>query len=264
MSRVIKGLSVRIQSPRVVEYKSNQPVEDQNGGYPEPVSEVDVGQLKDQTAQILKETEQMVKELLETARQEAEKIIKNAREEAQRLTQEGREKLRKIEEEAYNKGWQEGCRLGSQAAKDEYREKLQEADSVLEKAGEEKWKIVAGSEDETVRLAVAVARKVIDREIETSPEIVVDMVKRAIQRATDREELTVRVNPDNLDATINAKDEISQKITGIRKLKVLADPAITPGGCVVESPNGTVDARVERQLSELEQVLTEVNPNAEI
>ena len=224
------------------------------------ISEQDVGQLKDQAAQILSETEQMVKELLGTARQEAEKIIRNSREEAQALIEGGREKLREIEEEAYAKGWQEGTK----AAREEYEAKLREADAILDKAQEEKWQVVAGSEEEIVRLSVAVARKVINREMETNPEIVADMVKRAIQKATDREELTVRVNPDNLDVTINARDDISQQVKGIRKLKVLADPAIAPGGCVVESHNGTVDARIERQMNEIEQALMEVNPNAEV
>ncbi|WP_418790247.1 FliH/SctL family protein [Phosphitispora sp. TUW77] len=261
MSRVIKGLSVKLQSPLIVQHTndtgSETPPPDDSGGL---ISEQDVGQLKDQAAQILTETEQMVKELLETARLEAEKIIRNAREEALAIIEEGRENLRKIEEEAYSKGWQEG----DEAARKKYEEKLKSADDILEKAHEKKWQVVAGSEEDIVRLAVAVARKVINREIETSPEIVIDMVKLAIRKATDREELTVRVNPDNLDVTINAKDNISQEMKGIRKLKVLADPDIARGGCVVESNNGTVDARIERQMNEIEQALMEVNPNAEV
>jgi len=260
LSKVIKGLSVKLQSPMIVRHSSDTGPEKPPDDYHGPISEQDVGQLKDQAAQILSETEQMVKELLGTARQEAEKIIRNSREEAQALIEGGREKLREIEEEAYAKGWQEGTK----AAREEYEAKLREADVMLEKAQEEKWQVVAGSEEEIVRLAVAVARKVINREMETNPEIVVDMVKRAIQKATDREELTVRVNPDNLDVTINARDDISQQVKGIRKLKVLADPAIAPGGCVVESHNGTVDARIERQMNEIEQALMEVNPNAEV
>ncbi len=260
MSKVIKGLSVKLQSPMVVRHSNDAALEKSPENYREPISEQDVGQLKDQAAQILSETEQMVKELLGTARQEAEKIIRNAREEAQTIIEGGRAKLREIETEAFNKGWEDG----SKAARDEYEEKLRDAKAVLDKAHEEKWQVVAGSEEEIVRLAVAVARKVIDREIETGPDIVVDMVKRAIQKASDREELTVRVNPDNLDVTINARDDISQEVKGIRKLKVLADPAIAPGGCVVESHNGTVDARIERQMNEIEQALMEVNPNAEV
>lgn len=268
MSKVIKSLSVKIQSPRVVQ--SNKPFDClDSAGFADisvfdpgnDMAEQDISELKDQAGEILAETEQMVKELLETAREEAEKIIRSANEEARRVVAEGRENLKKIEDEAYHKGWQEGYTEAALKAEKECEERLLEARNTVDKAREERCQIIAGSEEEIIQLSMAVARKIIDHELAASPEIVVEMVKRAIQKATDREELTVRVNPEGLDATINARDDISQSVKGIRKLKVLADPAIAPGGCVVESPNGTVDARVERQLSEIEQVLTEVNPN---
>ncbi len=271
MSRLIKFFSIQIQPPMIIE-SNNTPLSDDEGmadWYPgatdtaeKPDSMGETEQIRDQASEILQETEQMVRELIQTGRQEAEKIIKNAKEEASRIVAEGQENLRQIEEEAYRHGWQEGYKEGKRIAEDEYDAKLREAASLVEKAHEARQRIVAGSEDEIVQLAVAVARKIIGRELATDPDIIVDIVKRAIQKTTDREELTVRVNPENLDSTINAHDEIARSAKGVRKLKVLADPTVTPGGCVVETSNGTVDARIERQLSEIEQALTEVSPNA--
>ncbi len=255
MSRVIKSTSVKIQSIRVL------------GSNSVPVSaktenDDSVVQVKEQAGQILLETEQMVKELIQTARQEAEKIIGNANEEAFKIIADSEEKLKQAEEEGFRQGWQSGYEEGGKTAEDEYSHKLLEAQQVVEEAHQERMQIIAGAEDEVVQLAMAVSRKIIERELVTRPEIIVEMVKRAIQKVTDREELTVRVNPDNLDSTINAQEEIAQSAKGVRKLKVLADPAIASGGCVVESSNGTVDARVERQLNEIEQALMEVSPNA--
>jgi len=286
LSKVIKSTSVQISSPKVVGSEDvlvpNLAGEDFNGYDFSPSCETncipdaaefsavsidlanvrDVETLKAQTSEILRETEQMVKELLETARREAEKIIKNANNGAENVISEGRVRLKDIEDEAYQRGWQAGSQDGRNHAEEEYQIRLQEAQNLLDKAAEERHSIIAGSEDEIVQLAVTVARKIISHELAVNPDTIVDIVKRAIDKTSDREELTVWVNPENLESTISAQEDISLSSKGIRKLKILADATVAPGGCVVETQNGTVDARVERQLSEIEQALMEVGPNA--
>lgn len=286
LSKVIKSTSVKIIPPKVVGsediFALNHTGEDFSGCDFSPGCETnfipdnaeipvvsidpadfrDVETVKAQTNEILRETEQMVKELLETARREAEKIIRNANVGAEEVISEGRVRLKDIEEEAYQRGWQAGSHDGRKHVEEEYQDRLQEAQNLLDKAAEERQSIIAGSEDEIVQLAVTVARKIISHELAVNPDTIVDIVKRAIDKTSDREELTVRVNPENLESTISAQEDISQSSKGIRKLKILADSTVAPGGCVVETQNGTVDARVERQLSEIEQALMEVGPNA--
>ena len=286
LSKVIKSSAVKINPPKVVggeeTFVPNRTGEDFNGYDSPPGCETnfvpdntelpavsinydnvrDVETVKAQTSEILLETEQMVKELLGTARREAEKIIKNANNGAENVISEGRVRLKDIEEEAYQRGWQAGSQDGRKHAEEEYQARLQEAQDLLDKAAEERQSIIAGSEDEIVQLAVTVARKIISHELAVNPDTIVDIVKRAIDKTGDREELTVRVNPENLESTINAQEDISLSSKGIRKLKILADSTVAPGGCVVETQSETVDARVERQLSEIEQALMEVGPNA--
>jgi len=263
-SRVIKSLSVNLQPPRIVEHTGIVELLQHKAALDLPlqVSEQEVADLKEQAGQILAETEEMVKDLLETARVEAEKIIRSANEEARRIVEEGRERLKQEEEEAFNKGWKTGYAEGAGKAEEEFSRKIRDAEELVNTAVEERERIVAGSEQEIIKLAIAVAEKIIGRELETGRETIADMVKRAVAKAADREELTVRVNPDNMDSVINAKEDIVRSIKGVGKIKVLADPAVSPGGCVVEGSSGMVDARIESQVAEIEQALAEVNPNA--
>ena len=273
MSKVLKSFTVKMESPVLIEHdpqtavdnelaaadaKMAEPEKDELEGI-EP--EAYMAQVRAQADEILRETEEMVKDLLKTARQEAEKIITNANEEAAQAVSQGREQAKQIEQESQQQGWQDGYGQAVREAGEEYADRLEEAQNIVEKAHQERQEIIAGSEDEIVQLAMAVARKVISNELIVNPGSIVEIVKRAILKAADREEVTVRVNPENLDTTISARDEISQSFKGIRKFKVLADASVTPGGCVVETPNGNVDARIERQLGEIEQVLLEVGSN---
>lgn len=273
MSKVFKAFSVKIESPVVIEHglepEVNSEIAIAGAGMEEPENdkidgiepEAYMAQVRAQADEILRETEEMVKDLLQTARQEAEKIIRNANEEAARVVAGGREQAKQIEQEAQQQGWQDGYDRGSQKAEEEYTGRLEEAKNIVQKAHLERQEIIAGSEDEIIQLALAVARKIISNELVVNPDSIVEIVKRAVLKVTDREEVTVRVNPENLDTTISAQDEISQSVKGIRKFKVLADTGVAPGGCVVETPNGNVDARIERQLDEIEQALMEVGPN---
>lgn len=289
MSKVIKSSSVNIKSPKVIAHEDAElgapiPIHQADGqtfdSYEGPntgqttewekpsknkedfeTEQINLENVREQTAEILQETEQMVRELLETARQEAQKILKKANEDFEAMINSGHEQVRQIHEEAYSKGREEGYQEGLQIAEEDSRTKLLEAEKLVEKAWQERREIVDGSENEILQLAMAVARKVVSEEITLNSECVVGIVKKAVQKATDRQELTIRVNPDNLDLTLNAEEKILKFAPGIRKLRVTADPAVSTGGCVVETPNETVDARIERQLDEIEQALVEVSSN---
>lgn len=273
MSKVFKAFSIKMESPVLIEHGQDPDINDEvaaaDAGKEEPENDelegvepkVYMAQVRAQADEILRETEEMVKDLLRTARQEAEKIIRNANDEAARLVADSQERAKQIEQEAQQQGWEDGYERGTHKAGEEYSGRLEEANDIVQNAFAERQEIIAGSEDEIIHLAMAVARKVISNELVANPESIVEIVKRAIQKVTDREEVSVRVNPENLDTTISAQDEISQSVKGIRKFKVLADPSVTLGGCVVETPNGNVDARIERQLEEIEQALMEVGPN---
>lgn len=273
MSKVYKAFSVIIESPLLIEHSLEPDVDDLSGaadaGADEP--EIDdlgglepqayLAQVRVQADEILQETEDMVKDLLQTARQEAEKIIMTANEEAAGIVTKGREQAAQIQQEAQQQGWQDGFNQGAQVAAAEYSGKLAEAENIVKKAHLERQELIAGSEEEIVQLAMAVARKVICTELKINPEAIIEIVKRALLKVSDREMVTVRVNTDDLDIAISAQEQISQSVQGIKKFKVLADTGVSQGGCVVETPNGNVDARIERQLSEMEQAVMEVGSN---
>lgn len=275
MSRVLKAGQIKLQEPVVIssahfivpgeeapeeEIASPSEADDQ----PEIIDVdkyEDLEKIKSEADAILLETEQMVKELLETARQEAEKIINSANEKADNIITEGKARLQQIEDEAYQKGWQKGFAEGAEEAQKSHAGILAEAKEKLDDAVKEREKIIRKAEVEIAQLAVAVAKKIIFREMFADPSIVGDIVQEAIRKVTDREEITVKVHPADLDFVLSRQDDFAKNIKGIRKLKILADNAVSPGGCVIETPSGTVDARIESQLSEIEQSLLEVSSN---
>ncbi len=164
--------------------------------------------------------------------------------------------LLEAEQEARARGMTEGMRRAEEA----YQAKLARLEGLISRMQAEREEFFTRVEPEVVRLAVAIAEKIIQQELETRPEVVVDMVKQAMRRLRDREVLRVSVNPRDLERVKEAKEDLIGAVDGVKELHVMEDRRVDPGGVVIESPNGTLDARVRTQIEEIERALESAAP----
>ncbi|MHB8766349.1 MAG: FliH/SctL family protein, partial [Deferrisomatales bacterium] len=104
---------------------------------------------------------------------------------------------------------------------------------------------------QVVELVLAVAGRVLGPLAESDQQAVVRVVERALRLLSDRENLTLRVNPADLRSLVEAKPTLLEAIDGIQKLTVVEDPSVKRGGCLVQTPSAEIDARLETQLGEL-------------
>jgi len=162
-------------------------------------------------------------------------------------------------EVARRKGLAEGIHTAEQA----YREKLARLDALAASLAGERQEFFDRIEPELVRLSIVIAEKVIGRELEVAPETVLDIVRSAMKRLRERESLRLSVNPRDLDTVKNARDDLISAVDGVRKLEVVEDRRVDPGGCVIESPSGTLDARMKTQIDEVSRALGEAVPEPE-
>ena len=162
-------------------------------------------------------------------------------------------------EVARRKGLAEGIHTAEQA----YREKLARLESQAAALAAERQEFFDRIEAELVRLSIVIAEKVIGRELELTPETVLDVVRSAMKRLRERETLRLSVNPRDLDTVKNARDDLISAVDGVRKLEVVEDRRVDPGGCVIESPSGTLDARMKTQIDEVSRALGEAVPGPE-
>lgn len=250
LSKVLKAGQLNIRSPLTVKPRVEIEIDSD-------VPQGEQGEIAGEAAAILRETEERVRQLMEQARREGEKIINNAREEAARILAEAQGKREEILAESRRRGYEEGFRAGREEGLATWQERLAEIEKSAVKALEEKEKILRAAEAEIVQLAVAVAGRIIRREVTLDSTIVLRIVREALNRVTDREEVVIKVNPEDLDLVLAAQEEIRGGVAGIGKLKIVADAGVSRGGCVIENAGGTVDARLERQLEEIEAALLE-------
>ncbi len=165
--------------------------------------------------------------------------------------------------EAERAARERGLAKGMKAAEEAYQAKLARLEALSASLQEERATFFDRVEPELVRLAVTIAEKIIGRELELRPELVVEMVQEAMKRVRERERLRVSVNPRDLEQIRAAREDLLRAVDGVRKLDLIEDRRVDSGGCLIESENGTLDARISTQLAEIGRALEGVMPEGD-
>ena len=126
--------------------------------------------------------------------------------------------------------------------------------ALIEMAGAERHKIIEGAEPEIVKLAVGIAERVLHQQIALDRNVVIEMVKHAVTRLVDRERITVRVNPADLERMREHRDEVLA-LGDVETMRIIEDQRVDRGGVVLETDGGTVDAKISTQLAQVRRVL---------
>lgn len=173
------------------------------------------------------------------ARAEAIRILAQAETDAAAILQQAEFVAREAREKAYR----DGCESA-----------LYEWQALLLQAREQRDQALAGVERDVLRLAVKIAEKILGRELARDKKAVVDIVATALRQARRNEMITLRVNPADLPVIEQHRQRFEQ-VGRNQFLDIVPDPAVTAGGCVIESESGAIDAQLGTQLRVLERAL---------
>ena len=109
------------------------------------------------------------------------------------------------------------------------------------------------AEADVVQLALAIARRVIRREIASDPDALRGLVIAALEKLQAQEISRVKVHPSHLAMV---KSCLQVALNG-GLVEVLADSSRELGSVVFETARGNLDASVDSQLQEIERGLTD-------
>ncbi|MCF4150614.1 flagellar assembly protein FliH [Dethiosulfovibrio sp. F2B] len=127
--------------------------------------------------------------------------------------------------------------------------------------------LLAANPYRLVRLWQKVLSRLLVREVAFDQEAALRLLKGLLSRASEKEDLRVYLNPDDLDLIESQKGNFGDLMRGIRNIEFMADDEVDKGSCIVETGLGIYDARWRTQLEqigvEVEGVLTEGMANDE-
>lgn len=118
-------------------------------------------------------------------------------------------------------------------------------------------KVMRQSEDDVVNLVMMVARKVILREVTQDRHILSAVIQAAISDVSIRDEITIRLNPEDHALVSSNPNEYLRKELLTDKMQLKADASVQPGSCQIDTEMGTIDAGIDAQLDEIFRHLLE-------
>jgi flagellar assembly protein FliH len=119
----------------------------------------------------------------------------------------------------------------------------------------ERLQWLAKWEQNAVHLAVAIAQKVIRRNVATQPQITLTLVREALELASGSQSLKVYLNPQDHAALGKQLQELTKQLSNLTPAEILSHENVTPGGCVVQTEFGVIDQQIEAQLSRIAEEL---------
>jgi flagellar assembly protein FliH len=152
-------------------------------------------------------------------------------------------------QQARQAGMEKGLRQAREEAAAEMQGALDRLASTIQELAQVKRKIRHEAETELVKLALAIARRILHREVSADPQSICGIVYAALQRLQNREIARIRVFPAALQAVRSALERNG----GMAAIEIIPDTLLQPGGIVFETALGELDASVETQLQEIER-----------
>lgn len=154
---------------------------------------------------------------------------------------------------AVAEGRAEGERRGWEAAKDDVAAAIARLGEALEKIEASARAAAKPYASELVELALIVARELIGAEIGRDPAPLVQLIERCLDDVVGESAITIKLHPADRAALIAARPDLLRP-----DLRVIEDPTLARGGCLVESARRMVDARLEERLDNVREGLREL------
>jgi flagellar assembly protein FliH len=194
---------------------------------------------------------------------QAEETIRRASVTADEIIAQSQLDSERVKKLAYQDGFQQGSREGYDRG---YREGLAkakedaaviraQANDVLNQTEELRREKLEELEQEIVGLAVEIAERLLTVQLSQDQEVILSVASESLRLVADRPSVVLFVSPAELELVESKKDELKSLLPARAQLQVVADAAIEPGGCRIDTGQGGVDATMETRREALQKAL---------
>ena|ERR1700676_5426197 len=202
---------------------------------------------------------------LEDLSQQAGKYLDEVRAQAAQILAEAQKQAEVVCRRAEEEGRQAALRAAEKVLDEKVAARMQTLLPALQKTiadvADAKQAWLRHWERTAVRLAAAMAAKIVRRQLPNLPNVTIDLVREALEMAAGAGQVRIHLNPADHAALGSHVQRLAGEFRGIGAAELIADPQVTPGGCRVETAHGSIDQQFESQLARIEEELTRGNEN---
>ena len=264
---VIKGNLINKNVKSVVISTDRNKVEENNKNIKKEFETLD--EIQEKSEELFFEHEEKMEYETESETERLENIIENKRVELENIQVEAvktikdaEKKAKEILENAINdtnsevndikaNAWEEGFNRGKQEAMQRMEEDVDavliSANKVLTESSIKAREIFQDNKSEIIKLSFEIAKKIIKKEV-SDKEVLFENLVEAMKKAQSNKELKIFVNWEQLSFGKEIKDILKNNFQGIETIDIIEDRTVEPGGCIIETKLGKIDATIKNQL----------------
>jgi flagellar assembly protein FliH len=227
-------------------------------------AEVEVERIKNEAEEtafkLMQKSNVDVRKAKEEAEVEAEQILDNARAEVDRIMEEAKRQAEEILAEAKRNAYGEGREEGFKEGQEEVTRLVERLHAMLNAASDKRQELLNNTEKQIVDLVLLISRKVVKVISESEKKVVIENVKQALEKVKGETEITIKVNTQDLNLTTRNKKQFIGAVESLKQVTIEEDNRVEPGGCVIETSFGDIDAHIQTQLDIIEERIRELIP----
>lgn len=173
-------------------------------------------------------------------------VLKKVRNDSLQYRQAVTEECEKLKEIAQAEGYEEGFKT--------WLEHIAKLEEEIVKVRKEFEKVL-------IPIALGAAKKIVGREIELGESVIVDIVANALKPVASHKKITVYVNKHDWSVLEKNKAELKKLFEVLEAFVIRERSDIAPGGCIIETEGGIINAQMENQWRTLEKAFDKLMKN---
>ncbi len=168
---------------------------------------------------------------------DASEILSRAKEDVEHFKKQTEKECEALKEEAKQEGFDEGLAR--------FNEHLINFDKQLQLLRMELQKQI-------LPLALKAAKKIVGEQLTLNPETIVDIVIQAIAPVVQNHRFNIYVSKVDKEILEAEKPKIKSILEQVKVLTIQERGDVAPGGCIIETESGIINATIENQWRALE------------
>lgn len=160
-----------------------------------------------------------------------------------------------IREQARSEGYAAGHEAGHEQGAGEIALAARGLGEAIDGIESLRAELVQAIEHDAIQFGLQLAEKILGGTRQLPSERILESVQGGLRRVTDRRKIAVLVNPAELEAVSSAIRQLTGSGSGVELCDIQPDERVGPGGAIVRTAEGEVNASVETQLERAREVV---------
>ncbi|MCS7033935.1 MAG: FliH/SctL family protein [Phycisphaerae bacterium] len=203
----------------------------------------------------MRDIEKQAAELLWNARKQGELMLAKARAEAEVIRKQAHEHgFEQGRQQGLRQGREEGTDIGRREALEEKRAELtslfQAIRSILHQLEQSRQELLVSAANDVVRLAVAIARRVV-RRVAEQPAVLTDTLEAALKHVVGHNDVRIVIHPSQRALLLDSLKSLQLQWPALKHAELIGDSAIAPGGARILTSHGEVDATLDGMIDRI-------------